>query len=142
MFCKGGQSRDWISEKNDIFGWSGCFVESIEKEVFTFKNSISQKTQFRKSKSERKERKIAKKRTETSATEETINLIELDEDETFKQEYVEDVVETNFENEVQNLTIEKIAASKGLSGALQELQLGRNLASATYLQKNRLTDTD
>jgi hypothetical protein len=49
----------------------------------------------------------------------------LDEDVEVKQEFIED--------EVGNLTIEKIAASKGLTGALHELQLGTDLAS---LQKN------
>jgi hypothetical protein len=45
----------------------------------------------------------------------------LDEDVEVKQEFIED--------EVGNLTIEKIAASKGLAGALHELQLGTDLAS-------------
>ena len=53
----------------------------------------------------------------------------MDEDVEVKQEFIED--------EVGNLTIEKIAASKGLTGALHELQLGTDLAS---LQKKWLTD--
>ena len=73
---------------------------------------------------ERKEKEIVKKKTDSSqiTIEETINLIELDEDVDVKQEFIEDGD--------QNLTIEKIAASKGLIGALHELQLGTNLTSA------------
>jgi len=77
---------------------------------------------LRKTEPERKKVKIIEKEktneTIAAVSEEIVNLIEFDEDLKVKQEFVDDDVE----DEV--LTIEKIAARRGLIDSLHELQLG------------------